>query len=326
MISAAFLSFAVPPVCSQEMSADQDRAQSAAPANEMTPVVPDVPIDDPELSQNILSGVVTETFQLKYALPEEAVNKVRELMGASVGGVTIDEKTREIEVTAPPDLIERVRALISRLDIDIQIQFAAKVVQVDLSDEHRQGINWSAILSDYKNFLASEDSRQLSGGTVSTEDLDVLLEALETVGETEMFSDSRVTLNNGYTADLRLKAMDQDQQAQVILVPVKDTNPASQDRYSARLILTPSAIGAEQVDLKILSSDGTTTVITVKADSVAVIGGIFTQAKMQSTKKFPFLGDLPLLGAVFRGQRKEVHRLENIIILTPRVITPGTNR
>ncbi len=56
-----------------------------------------------------------------------------------------------------------------------------------------------------------------------------------------------------------------------------------------------------------------------------MIGGIFTQTKSVSTKKFPFLGDIPLFGTVFRDQSKVVHRLENILILTPRVSTPPTN-
>ncbi|MBI5708274.1 MAG: hypothetical protein HZC36_14925 [Armatimonadetes bacterium] len=34
----------------------------------------------------------------------------------------------------------------------------------------------------------------------------------------------------------------------------------------------------------------------------------------------PLLGDLPLVGGLFRGQKNEVHKTEVIIMVTPRII------
>ena len=267
----------------------------------------------------------TETFQLKFVRPESVADKVREAMGTAPGGVIVDEQRRQLEVTAPSSVLEKLKALIAGLDKERDIALEVKAVQIDLNDEHRAGVSWSAIVSNYKNFIASDDNRKFSAGTISQDDLDVLLGALGTVGEIKVFSVRAVTVYNGQDSDLRLKAFDQD--VTVTIIPQGSANARPhemQDRYTARLLLSPTASSDDAVDILITSSDGTNTSIHVKKDSIAVIGGIFTQTKLESTKKFPFLGDLPLFGVVFRDQSKVVHRLENILFLTPRVVTSSS--
>ena len=53
---------------------------------------------------------------------------------------------------------------------------------------------------------------------------------------------------------------------------------------------------------------------------VLVLGGIFRQEKVSRTRKFPLLGDIPLLGMVFRTRTSNIRRIEYIIFLIPKVI------
>ncbi len=268
----------------------------------------------------------TVVFDLKYLSLQIAADKVRELMGSAPGGIIVNEKSLQLEVTADLRVIDKIRNLLFELDQQRQISLQLKVIQVDLNEEHLPGINWSAIVSDFKNFSLSADKRNLCVGTISTEDLSVLLEALDTVGQIKIFPAGETKIINGQDVDLRLKAFDRNVTVSMDLIipPVLKTNE-KQDRYTARLILSPAASSQETVDLRIISSEGAAITIPSAKDQVIVIGGIFTQTKSVSTKKFPFLGDIPLFGTVFRDQSKVVHRLENILILTPRVSTPPTN-
>ncbi len=263
-------------------------------------------------------------FHLQYGRPQSIADQVREIMGSAPGVVIVNEQARQLEVSAPPELLEKIKALILNLDQQRDIAVDVRVVQVDLNDEHPLGINWSAIVSDYKSFSANEDKRKLSVGTVSTEDLAVLLEALETVGETTQFPLKTVKFSNGQDTDLRLKAFDRDVAVTMTpLAPAPSHDIEQQDRYTVRLVLSPVASGEDTVDFHILTNEGGGILVHIKNNAVAVIGGIFTQAKSESTKKFPFLGDLPLFGVVFRDQSRVVHRLENIIILTPHMSAPS---
>jgi type IV pilus assembly protein PilQ len=85
--------------------------------------------------------------------------------------------------------------------------------------------------------------------------------------------------------------------------------------------LTPNAgfaIDTKQIKTQVLVENGGT----------VVIGGIYTQEESNQTSKVPFLGDIPLLGNLFKSNQKVNNRSELLIFLTPRVIinnslTPG---
>lgn len=267
----------------------------------------------------------TEIFQLRFMQPQMVAENIREMMGSTPGGVIVIEQSRQIEVSCPPQMLEKIKTLIANLDQEYSVALDVKVVQVDLNEEHATGINWSAIVSDYKSFSASEDKRKFSAGTVSKDDMDVLLEALETVGDTNVFPMSTVTIYNGQDADLRLKAFDRDVSVTMVPVGTNEDTSEKQDRYTARLLVSSTVNRDNKIDFHIASSDGTSVSVQLTDDGVAVVGGIFTQTKSESTKKFPFLGDLPVFGIVFRDQSKVVHRLENIIFMTPRIIAPASD-
>lgn len=68
--------------------------------------------------------------------------------------------------------------------------------------------------------------------------------------------------------------------------------------------------------------DGTTAIstITVSDNQTAVIGGLISRDDRQTTRKVPWLGDLPVIGHAFRFDSTSHQRKELIIFLTPRVI------
>jgi type IV pilus assembly protein PilQ len=269
--------------------------------------------------------LVTNVFKFNFVRPQIVADKVREMMGAAPGGVIVNDQSGEVEISAVAEMMEKIKPLVANLDKAREINLDVKVVQVDLDEEHLLGINWSAIVSDYKSFMSNEDNRKYSLGTVSSEDLSVLLEALETVGETKIYPLNSTKILSSQDVDVRLKAFDRDVKLKMtpMMTGAVISSDEQQDRYTARLLLSPTASGDDSIDLRVISPDGTVLTLNIKNDTVAVIGGIFTQTKSESTKKFPFLGDVPLLGIVFRDQSKVVQRLENILILTPRVTTPA---
>ncbi len=68
--------------------------------------------------------------------------------------------------------------------------------------------------------------------------------------------------------------------------------------------------------------DGTTaaSTITISDAQTAVIGGLISRDDRNTTRKVPWLGDLPIVGRAFRFDSTSHQRKELIIFLTPRVI------
>lgn len=62
------------------------------------------------------------------------------------------------------------------------------------------------------------------------------------------------------------------------------------------------------------------TQVRVKTGETAVLGGIFEQELRNDTEKVPFLGDIPILGHLFKTNIKGDIKTELLIFLTPRIL------
>ena len=76
-------------------------------------------------------------------------------------------------------------------------------------------------------------------------------------------------------------------------------------------------IDTQEVISSVLVNDGET----------VVLGGIFTDRRQNSVTKVPWLGDIPVLGILFRSNAREDEKRELLIFVTPRIVhqahTPG---
>ena len=52
-----------------------------------------------------------------------------------------------------------------------------------------------------------------------------------------------------------------------------------------------------------------------------VIGGIFELQETQTTNKIPVLGDVPIIGNLFRNNLRESEKREMLVFITPKMIS-----
>jgi type IV pilus assembly protein PilQ len=69
-----------------------------------------------------------------------------------------------------------------------------------------------------------------------------------------------------------------------------------------------------------IDTKNVTTQIAVSNGDTAVIGGIYEETVNNDVTKLPFLGDLPVVGYLFKTTNKAVEKTELLIFLTPRVV------
>lgn len=65
-----------------------------------------------------------------------------------------------------------------------------------------------------------------------------------------------------------------------------------------------------------------TTQVVMKSGETVMIGGLIKEVEMKTTRKVPFLGDIPLLGALFKHTAKTKQKVDLMIFITPHVISP----
>jgi general secretion pathway protein D len=81
-------------------------------------------------------------------------------------------------------------------------------------------------------------------------------------------------------------------------------------------------IGAASTDRSITKRSAKTSVIVKDQETVA-IGGLISEIERETVSKVPLLGDIPLLGYLFRSKSMKREKTNLILLLTPRVIKDG---
>src|SRR3989338_6409013 len=305
--------------------------------------------------QQVDVSVETEVFPLGYAKAEDISGKVTEVLTPAIGTMKFDERSNKIVISDTAQVMNKVRRIIEAFDEkDKQVLIEAKIIQIALNNEHKMGVDWEAIVSNYHSLdligdfdvLGAADKKgKLSIGTLSSDDYTALIEALDTVGVTNILSSPGITAVNNKEAKILVGSTEP-------YVPTTTTTPSSGPTTTAesvnfidvgvKLYVTPTIHDDGFVTIKIkpevssVTSNLTTsnnntipvvetseaeTTVMVKNGVSIVIGGLIKEEKIKSTKKVPFLGDIPVMGFAFRSQDDEVSKTEIVIFLTPTIIT-----
>ncbi len=94
-----------------------------------------------------------------------------------------------------------------------------------------------------------------------------------------------------------------------------DTSTPGQIIAYGSTILGSSPVYAPNIDI----TSANTVVVTPNGQTV-VIGGLISNTKSSADSKVPFLGDIPILGQLFRASSKAQARTELLMFLTPHIV------
>lgn len=161
----------------------------------------------------------TENFQLRYAVAEDLQAKISEILTPGTGVVRVDARTNKVVVRDRPEKIQEVRKLVESFDVPPeQVLIEAKVIEVELSDRHRFGIDWAYVVDTAAehNILGFDRvnldspfqvSAPSAGGTLTTftfgegsDDLIFFIQLLERIGKTNTLSSPRLSVLNNQEA------------------------------------------------------------------------------------------------------------------------------
>ena len=161
--------------------------------------------------------------------------------------------------------------------------------------------------------------------------LDLELSALEAEGNGKILANPKIL-----TTDKRSASIEQGQERLTTFGSAFGAAATRGQRAVLSLTVLPQITPDDKVILDVdITNDSfvaanTDTVNTKRIDTqvllengeTVVIGGIYTQEETFSVAKVPILGDIPILGALFRKKTARNNRSELLIFLTPRIIDP----
>ena len=234
------------------------------------------------------------------------------------------------------------------LDIPIpQVLIKILLAELTTNDELDIGVEWSNLnlKSNGDSFLnAFTNSSTITEGfisEISTGDLTATLRALQSAGDLNILSRPYILTSNNQTATINVgqrfpfieDSTRTDNDSVINTVTYEDigisleVTPSINSDGLVIMDITPeiSNVAAETVTI---SEDFKATVfntrtaqsrVAVPHGSTIVIGGLMQDVERDNEEKIPLLGDLPILGGLFKWTNTEQLKTELLIFLTPQV-------
>ena len=117
-----------------------------------------------------------------------------------------------------------------------------------------------------------------------------------------------------------------------------DVTPQIKDDGSVLMHIHPAVIKVEEQTKSVVYGDEqmlampmakstireTDTVVKANSGDVIVIGGLIEERKVDQTSKVPLLGDIPLLGNLFKNTQDATEKVELVILIRPVVVDEDT--
>ena len=185
---------------------------------------------------------------------------------------------------------------------------------------------------------------QLTIRTLADDNFETVIELLQTVGTTDVLSTPRISVVENEEAKILVgtreafitSVVTQTQQAATtseevtfidVGVSLTVTPTINQEGFVTMKIkpevssVTRTLTTASGNQIPIVQTSTAETTVMVKDGVTIVIAGLIEDQSLNTTKKIPILGDIPILGAAFRSKEEEVIKSELVIFLTPTIIS-----
>ena len=221
-------------------------------------------------------GITPQVITLQYANAEE----VSSLLMNITDQITVDRAGNKLLINASPKKIAEIQSIIEKIDVPaVQIMLEAKLIEVTLSEEDKNGIDW-AKLSQFQLILAESGmpldlgngattGSLLPGSSFEMDDQGNVLETLEgqTLGQLpESMTFQRLSGENDFGLSRQLTAFD------ITLDLLLKNNKASVLANSQVVTLNGHSATIRMVDIVpyILSSGGVGGQVQVQRTEVGV--------------------------------------------------------
>lgn len=307
-----------------------------------------------------LANLTSEFIQIKYAKSSDIALILNGSDGnpgllSKRGRALVDERTNTILLQDVPSSIEAIKEVVRKLDIPVQqVLIEARIVIARSNLSSDLGVRWTGgsdagISSGTANIGESGLAVDLaSGGSYTSINpgtgsfalgyadssilVDMELAALASEGKGEIISQPKVITANKRKALIKSGKQipyREESSSGGTKIAFKDavlalevTPQITPDEHIIMdLKITQDALGNQEYDgAPAIDTNAIETQVLVNDGETIVLGGIYTSESFDQNFKVPLLGDIPLLGALFRRSEKSQEKVELLVFITPRLI------
>jgi pilus assembly protein CpaC len=289
-------------------------------------------------------------------VPDEPVEVVA--VGAAValtGNVSSPAVADDI-VRIASQFVDKDSQILNRLAVlqPAQVQLRVRIAEVDRNALKQIGINWQSVVQSgsfafaaaTQNPVTFSDGLVRNFAAIGNGDVTATIDALAQDGLITLLAQPNLTALSGHTASFLAGgefpvpvALSQTGTIPTITVEFK--------KFGVSLDFTPTVLDSGTISLRVrpevsqLSSTGAVqqqgfsipaitvrradTTIELGSGETFVIAGLLQRTSEQALSKVPGLGNIPVLGSLFRSTRYRHGETELVIIVTPYLVRPMAN-
>jgi general secretion pathway protein D len=263
-----------------------------------------------------------------------------------------DERDNAIVIVTTAREYRRVSDALKRLDVrPLQVMIEATIAEVTLNDELKFGLQWffrqrnsSFTLTDV---AAPTPTQSFPGFSylLSEKNVQVVLNALASITNVRVVSSPQLMVLNNQTAQLQVGQqvpVPVEQQQSTLTPGAPLINTISYLNTGVILQVTPRANANGEVTLDIeqevsdVASETTGGLnaptinerrvksnVSVESGESVALGGLISNSVTKARTAVPLLGDIPVLGALFRSDDNTTVRTELLVLIEPRIVASG---
>lgn len=287
---------------------------------------------DIEMAQRVIAAVAQDLDVLSV------VTKPPEVLG-----------TFSVILTETPRQLEAARLLLSQIDVPPpQVLIEARLLELSPEATERLGIHWADAAGAISSFTITETPLERNSvvrfGTFARSGLEfqAILKALIAEGRARLLASPSITVVNEQEAEIFIGD-------QIQYLGVQDTDDRGRaiiqvlsQKVGVNLIAKPVVhLGDQAVTMRLVPAVSTLiqfvpvpgggdlpqvrtrladTTVRLNDGEMLAIGGLISEEEVRHMQKVPLLGDLPLIGQLFRNRVNSRRRTELAILISPRII------
>ncbi len=307
-------------------------------------------------AKKLISPLLSSAGKIEATNAAEVGVPVSETISSTSTGGDTTAMNDTIVVYDFPENIKKAERIIASIDIrPKQVLIEATILSAKLTEDTQFGINWRKIqntaVSSVSNvardsyYLASAAGSITNAGGgltvgLAVGDVAAFVEAVEEVTDVTIMANPKILAVNkqlgqvyiGKKVAYRSQTTTTDGGNVTANIEFLDTGtklsfrPYIGDDGYIRMDIHPKDSSATlrkfgDVDVPDETSAELVTNIIVKDGQTIVIGGLFRDEVTTNRTQIPVLGDLPFVGAAFRGTGDKTERHEVMVLLTPHIIS-----
>ncbi len=275
-------------------------------------------------------------------------------MEVGKGGDTLANRDM-IVISDYPENIKAIREMIAKVDVaPPQVLIDVTVMEASLDETTQFGIDFDSFnglvsTSSSDLFAAGQEGFNQGGFTegitsglsvgILTDNVKVFIKALDSITDTTLLANPKILALNkqagmvmigdrvGYITTSEIGAEGATQQVEFLEGGTRlSFRPYVCDNGLIRMEINPKqSTPSVKVDGGfVLPNEKTTEVTTnvmVRDGKTIVLGGLFKEKTTLGRSQTPLLGDLPIIGYLFKGVNDKSERVELIVLVTPHIIS-----